>query len=276
MTPTASADPHRSVSSPQEDAGENIALEQAGLIDSTLAAANANESIAEEPPASAGEESKDRPVAGEATEKEKLERGKIRRSIHRTLRDAHVPSQHRSRKEKHSSTGAKDADEMAKDDHLARGTGSFVIHGKKASVITFGDALAGMSAEERMRARKGERGGSRSPGGETSLRGGDRASDRDRAGGAAAADHRGSEASTNTVAARSFRELHNRLSAHAATLESGEEGGGADSDALSVLTDEGARTPLAPVEDVEEDEEVGGHKQAAFYTPEVPGTPAKE
>lgn len=167
---------------------------------------------------------------------------------------------------------------MAKDDHLARGTGSFVIHGKKASVITFGDALAGMSAEERMRARKGERGGSRSPGRETSLRGGDRASDRDRAGGAAATDHRGSEASTNTVAARSFRELHNRLSAHAATLESGEEGGGADSDALSVLTDEGARTPLAPVEDVEEDEEEreGVHKQAAFYTPEVPGTPAKE
>jgi hypothetical protein len=72
--------------------------------------------------------------------------------------------------------------------------------------------------------------------------------------------------------------LHNRLSAHAATLESGEEGGGADSDALSVLTDEGARTPLAPVEDVEEDEEEreGVHKQAAFYTPEVPGTPAKE
>ncbi|OBT68254.1 hypothetical protein VE03_02333 [Pseudogymnoascus sp. 23342-1-I1] len=271
MTPTASSDPQRSVSSPQEDAGENMALEQAGLIDSTLA----DSSIAEEPP---HEDSAPRP---EPTEKEKLERGKIRRSIHRTLRDAHVPTQHRSRKGKDSSstTGGKEGEEAARDDHLARGAGSFVIHGKKASVITFGDALAGMSADERMRLRKQaqaqERGSSSSPaprefgGREASLRGGDRA------------DHRGSEASTNTVAARSFRELHNRLSAHAATLESG-EGGVSDSDAVSVLSEDGGvRTPLAVVEDVDEeedageDEAAGKFKQAAFYTPEGAGTPAR-
>lgn len=264
MTPTASSDPQRSVSSPQEDAGENMALEQAGLIDSTIA----NESIAEETTEDA-KDAKDRP---ESTEKEKLERGKIRRSIHRTLRDAHVPTQHRSRKGKDSYAATKDTDETTKDDHLARGTGSFVIHGKKASVITFGDALANMSAEERMRLKKQaqsqgqDRGTSSSPAPrdfacEASLRG---------------ADHRGSEASTDTVAARSFRELHNRLSAHAATLESGGE---VDSDAaVSVLSDEGTRTPLAPVEDVDEEETdtEGKYKQAAFYTPEVPGTPAKE
>ena len=70
--------------------------------------------------------------------------------------------------------------------------------------------------------------------------------------------------------------MHNRLSAHAATLESGGE---VDSDAaVSVLSDEGTRTPLAPVEDVDEEETdtEGKYKQAAFYTPEVPGTPAKE
>ena len=209
MTQTASSDPQRSVSSPQEDAGENLALEQAGLIDSTLAA----DSTVEEHPTA--DEPKDRP---EPTEKEKLERGKIRRSIHRTLRDAHVPTQHRSRKGKDSSsTTGKEADEVAKDDHLARGTGSFVVHGKKASVITFGDALANMSADERMRLKKQaqaqERGRSASPAPrEASLRGGDRGG---------GADHRGSEASTNTVSARSFRELHNRLSAHAATLGEG-------------------------------------------------------
>ncbi|KFY82236.1 hypothetical protein V500_10700, partial [Pseudogymnoascus sp. VKM F-4518 (FW-2643)] len=220
MTQTASNDPQRSVSSPQEDAGENMALEQAGLIDSTIA----NESIAEEHPTTT-DETKDRP---EPTEKEKLERGKIRRSIHRTLRDAHVPTQHRSRKGKDSSSSAagKDADEVAKDDHLARGTGSFVIHGKKASVITFGDALANMSADDRMRLKKlaqaQERGRSASPAPrDASLRGGDRGG---------GADHRGSEASTNTVSARSFRELHNRLSAHAAMLGEGGEGA-SDSDA---------------------------------------------
>lgn len=269
MTPTVSADPQRSVSSPQEDAGENMALEQAGLMDSTLAA----ESIAEEAPSA--DDAASRP---EPTEKEKLERGKIRRSIHRTLRDAHVPTQHRSRKGKDSSSSAKDGEEAAKDDHLARGTGSFVIHGKKASVITFGDALANMSTDERMRQKKQaqqDRGTSASPapkdlGRDASLRSDHRS-----------ADHRGSEASTNTVSARSFRELHSRLSAHAATLESGD--GASDSDfeaAVSVVSEEGGtRTPLPPVEDVEEKEEEetpgGKYHQAAFYTPEVPGTPAK-
>ncbi|OBT87315.1 hypothetical protein VE02_03011 [Pseudogymnoascus sp. 03VT05] len=264
MTPTASADPQRSASSPQEDAGENMALEQAGLIDSTIA----SDSIAEEPPTTASDEPPTtRP--SEATEKEKLERGKIRRSIHRTLRDAHVPTQHRSRKGKDSSSSAKEGEEVVRDDQLARGTGSFVIHGKKASVITFGDALANMSAEERMRLKKAaqaqERGGSVER--DMSVRDSNRDAHRDA--------HRGSEASTNTVAARSFRELHNRLSAHAATLESGEGGAASDSDAaVSVLSEEEegvVRTPLPVVEDVDEEK----WQQAAFYTPEVPGTPAK-
>ncbi|OBT52481.1 hypothetical protein VE04_07476 [Pseudogymnoascus sp. 24MN13] len=104
-----------------------------------------------------------------------------------------------------------------------------------------------MSAEERMRLKKAaqaqERGSSVEREGE--VRGGDRGG----------VDHRGSEASTNTLAARSFRELHNRLSAHAATLELGEGGMASDSDAaVSMLSEE---------------------EGAAFYTPEVPGTPAK-
>jgi hypothetical protein len=241
-----------------------MALEQAGLIDSTIA----GESIAEE---NTNEEAKDRP---EPTEKEKLDRGKIRRSIHRTLRDAHVPTQHRSRKGKESTTSAKESEEIARDDQLSRGTGSFVIHGKKASVITFGDALANMSTDERLRHKMLAQnqdpaavvGITSAPlqlefASESSLR----------------SDHRDSSASTNTLSARSFRELHKRLSAHAATLESG-EASGEESDAAVSLSDaaSGARTPLPPGVVIEEEsDEGGGNMQAALYTPEVPGTPAK-
>ena len=50
---------------------------------------------------------------------------------------------------------------MTEDNHsvnesetLARGTGSFIVHGKKASVITFGSEWQSMSPEERLKLRK--------------------------------------------------------------------------------------------------------------------------
>ena len=84
-------------------------------------------------------------------------RNKVRRSLHRTLRDAHVPSHHRGRKGKDSasSTGmTEDASSLAESEGLARSAGSFTVHGKKASVVTFGSEWQDMSPEERMKLRK--------------------------------------------------------------------------------------------------------------------------
>ena len=98
-----------------------------------------------------------------------------------------------------------------------------------------------------------------------------------------------SDASTHTATARSFRELHKRLSQHAQTLEDGSRAtsGGhlgdvqadneeaVDSD-IAASFSEGRRTPLPPVMDDEEEELHGTevkHTQAMFYSPEVPGTP---
>ncbi|KAL8780621.1 MAG: hypothetical protein Q9194_000812 [Teloschistes cf. exilis] len=84
-------------------------------------------------------------------------RPKIRRSLQRTLREAHVPSHHRGRKGKDSASSAGMSDEstsVAEKEGLSRGAGSFTVHGKKASVITFGSEWQSMSPEERLNFRK--------------------------------------------------------------------------------------------------------------------------
>jgi len=84
-------------------------------------------------------------------------RVKVRRSLHRTLREAHVPTHHRSRKGKDSASSAgmtEDGGSIAESEGLARGTGSFKLHGKKASVIIFGSEWQNMSPEERLKLRK--------------------------------------------------------------------------------------------------------------------------
>ena len=89
-------------------------------------------------------------------------RSKVRRSLHRTLRDSHGhghghhgPSHHRSRKGKDSgsSAGLGDEDGAHEKEGLARTTGSFNFHGKKASVIHFGSEWKDMSPEDRLKAR---------------------------------------------------------------------------------------------------------------------------
>ena len=85
-------------------------------------------------------------------------RSKVRRSLHRTLREAHVPTHHRSRKGKDSTSSAGLAEDgpssVAESEGLARGAGSFTVHGKKASVITFGAEWQSMSPEERLKVRR--------------------------------------------------------------------------------------------------------------------------
>ena len=84
-------------------------------------------------------------------------RAKVRRSLQRTLRDVSAPTHHRSRKGKDSGSSAamtEDASSLAESEGLTRGVGSFTVHGKKASVITFGSEWQSMSPEERLRTRK--------------------------------------------------------------------------------------------------------------------------
>lgn len=104
-------------------------------------------------------ESRERPQdKGKTLESEVNEgKSKVRRSLHRTLRDSHPPSHHRSRKGKDSASSAglaEDSASLVDSEGLARGTGSFTVHGKKASVINFGSELQNMSPEERLKLRK--------------------------------------------------------------------------------------------------------------------------
>ena len=81
---------------------------------------------------------------------------KVRHSLQRKLQNAHVPSHHRSKKgrESSSSTAVTDDGVTVESEGLVRSTGSFTVHGKKASVITFGSDWQTMSPEERLKLRK--------------------------------------------------------------------------------------------------------------------------
>lgn len=104
-----------------------------------------------------GEDASFRSPASEGVEG----KSKVRRSLQRTLRDSgHVPGHHRSRKGKDSAGSAVVGDQSLpqhENEGLARSTGSFTVHGKKASVINFGSEWQGISPEERLKLRKDAR-----------------------------------------------------------------------------------------------------------------------
>ncbi|KAF1812465.1 hypothetical protein P152DRAFT_340306 [Eremomyces bilateralis CBS 781.70] len=84
-------------------------------------------------------------------------KSKVRRSLHRSLReprDIRSSQRHRKAKDSVSSVTAADNAPASETEGLTRASGSFTVHGKKASVITFGSEWANMSAEERLRSRK--------------------------------------------------------------------------------------------------------------------------
>jgi len=82
-------------------------------------------------------------------------RSKVRRSLQRTLRDSHGSSHRRNHHHKGKESSSTIMSEDNPDNEiLHRGKGSFTVHGKKASVITFGAEWANMSAEERLKVRK--------------------------------------------------------------------------------------------------------------------------
>lgn len=80
-----------------------------------------------------------------------------RRSLQRTLRDSHhKPSHQRSKKGRDSASSISlvDGPSSVEGEGLSRKDASFTLHGKKASVITFGSEWQNISAEERLKLRK--------------------------------------------------------------------------------------------------------------------------
>ncbi|OCK74190.1 hypothetical protein K432DRAFT_410068 [Lepidopterella palustris CBS 459.81] len=81
-------------------------------------------------------------------------RSKVRRSLHRTLRDSHSVSAHRRGGKGRDSSSTIVSEDTLESEGLSRAKGSFTVHGKKASVITFGSEWQNMPAEERLKVRK--------------------------------------------------------------------------------------------------------------------------
>jgi hypothetical protein len=85
---------------------------------------------------------------------------RVRRSLHRTLREPHNVHRHHSRASKKnrgsvSSIGPLEDDEsMPEGEGLSRSSPSFIVHGKKASIVTFGSEWQNMPPEERLKLRK--------------------------------------------------------------------------------------------------------------------------
>ncbi|KAK4137588.1 hypothetical protein BT67DRAFT_114020 [Trichocladium antarcticum] len=253
----SSASPEKSKFRQQEevDADERDLLQQAGLLESALSRASERKGSTHGADIEDTPERRERGHSG--TPAERLERSKIRRSLQRTLREGagHI-SHHRHRRGRDSISNGPLADDANRDapDVLPRGSGSFVVHGKKASVITFGNELQmqGLSSEVRQRIQRDDASGNRVISGESSdfhsILNARSIADR---------EHRGSAASASTATARSFRDLHRRVStAQGANRALGGSLGlpyDEDSDAAVSFSD-GRRTPLPPIDGEEERE----------------------
>lgn len=254
---------------PEEDANEREVLARAGLLGGQTTMSP--ESLPSETTPEHGQHSN-------SVDKDKSDKNKIRRSLQRTLREgaghlSHARS-HRKGKDPMGS-GSFDDNEA---ETLTRAAGPFVVHGKKASVITFGTELHILSPDERIRARKtpqlegagngdiAEQAASSSSNGGNGSNGDFRVfllSDPKKLG----ERRRSSAASASTATAKSFRELHRKYSTARAPVPAALNLGLAvpvddDSDAALSFSD-GRRSPLPPeqVEEVEEEEDLVSPKE---------------
>jgi len=273
------------------DADEHNLLEQTGLRHTAVAEVG---DTSERPERHSASMSADR-----------HDRNKIRRSLQRTLREGagHI-SHHRGRKGRDSASSGAMSDDTAREgpDVLSRGTGSFVVHGKKASVITFGNELQmqSLSPEERIRQWKIRDDTGAIPATTGANARGIAADIADfrtvltARSASQAREHRGSAASASTATARSFRELHRKYSSAQAAKGLVSSGSLAlpsdeDSDAAVSFSD-GRRTPLPPIEgepEPSESEDARGdetdispppsrdHRQTMFFTPEPASSPVR-
>ncbi|KAK0739179.1 hypothetical protein B0T21DRAFT_449373 [Apiosordaria backusii] len=235
------------------DADERDLLAKAGLLETVNSETKSS---------AAGDEASDTPERrgrnSNSISADRLEKTKIRRSLQRTLREGagHL-SHHRHRKGKDSTSSAANTDENNRDspDSFPRSTGSFVVHGKKASVINFNNDLQiqGLTAEERIirqRMHRGDDAGSVRTGPSEgtdfqSILTARSVSER---------EHRGSAASASTATARSFRELHRKYSsAQAAHKIMGNLALPSDEDSdAAISSSDGRHTPLPPIDGEEE------------------------
>ncbi|KAI3400170.1 hypothetical protein diail_4055 [Diaporthe ilicicola] len=296
----------------EPDARERELLEQAGLLDAevTRSPEPIEQTRAIDPDATPERQEH----TSHSSSMDKADKNKIRRSLQRTLREGAGHLSHaRSRKGKEPATsGSMDDNES---EMLTRGSGSFVVHGKKASVITFGSELqSSLSPDERLRARKtshadGSVVHSDSAEAMNAAAGsgsGSGSGDGDfrvflLSGPKSATKRRSSAASTSTATARSFRDLHRKYSSAQAAKASSSGGNltvpsdGESDPALSFS--EGRRSPLLPehVEELKEEEEQSGREDIAdsdvsefksatinktretlFFTPEPPASPTAD
>ncbi|KAI1345510.1 hypothetical protein F5Y01DRAFT_56607 [Xylaria sp. FL0043] len=212
-------------------------------------------------------------------DKDQSDRSKTRRSLQRTLREGagHL-SHHRSKKGKDSTSTGGVSNDSTRDEVLSRGAGSFTVHGKKASVINFGNELQGIATDEHIKHRKQaqqvDESEAKPPGNPDnddfhSILG--RLPEH--------SGRRGSATSASTATARSFRDLHRKYSSR---TSKGAAGGNLvvpsdeDSDAALSFSD-GRRSPLPPLDDDEdENRALETPLQARFYTPEPPSSPIQQ
>ncbi|KAF8532649.1 hypothetical protein BDD12DRAFT_765199 [Trichophaea hybrida] len=76
----------------------------------------------------------------------------VRRSLQRTLRETHTISHRRGKS--NCDDASTPEQKHSEDEGLFRVAGSFTVHGKKASVITFGSEWQNMSSEDRLKRHK--------------------------------------------------------------------------------------------------------------------------
>ncbi|KAI0200980.1 hypothetical protein F4808DRAFT_450475 [Astrocystis sublimbata] len=256
-----------------DDDYERHVLEQAGLIE-------LDSRTSDRRPSSAytTDDTPDRGKQGSisGTDREHLGRGKARRSLQRTLRDAGHISHNHSKKGKDSASIGGRSDDSTREEVLSRGNGSFTVHGKKASVINFGNELQGMSPEKQ--ARSGDEVEARSPGSADD----DFQSLLGRLPGASG--RRGSATSASTATARSFRDLHRKYSSRntkGLTSSSGNLVVPSDEDSDAALSfSDGRRSPLPPLDDEEDEHDEyepldAETPQPRFYTPDPPSSPVQ-
>jgi hypothetical protein len=151
------SDPDSRLTSPTRDLddGEEQVLREAGLIGTDVTSPSGKR------PATSGSD-RDRVGSISPLDGTTRDRGSVRRNLQRTLREAqhapHLPHHHRSKKGRDSNSSIAFTEDgksiSGESDGLTRGTGSFIVHGKKASVVTFGSEWQSMSNEERLRLRK--------------------------------------------------------------------------------------------------------------------------
>lgn len=139
------------------DGGEERLLRETGLLD-------LNGSPPPQKQAGVVPEAETEGKAGDSAEVSQSDNkpSRVRRSLHRTLREPHPHHVHRhhsrsskKNRESVSSTGPLEDDESVPEgEGLSRKTPSFTVHGKKASVVTFGPDWQNMPPEERLKLRK--------------------------------------------------------------------------------------------------------------------------